>query len=180
MAYASALLPEDREWLESEVDDLIAGQRSVRNAEIMQEIVDRLDMMASQGNEDASRAIKSLAADGVRSLVERCVKKQHGAVKISGTGRIVSIPARVGARARDEVGTLLKVYQQTLWYEMSWDDFVAMIASRLQHIAELEDKVAAFQEIVKYRDMYPETQTPGEALRQAGIDPQSVNLDLTA
>lgn len=180
MAYASALLPEDREWLETEVEEIITGQRSVRNAEVMQDIVDRLDLMAGQGDEDAVRAIRALAVDGVRSLVDRVVKKQRSEVRIASTGKVVGVPARVGARARDEDGVQLKAFQQTLWYEMSWDDFTAMIASRLQHIAQLNDKVTAFQEVLRYRDAYPDTSTPGEALERAGIDPSSVNLDLAA
>lgn len=179
MARVSALQKDDRQWLESEIEEVIQDHTSVRYPEVTQEVIHRLDLMASHGDDVAARAILALAADGVYSLVQTVGKKQQGTVRISGTGKVVSVPARVGSRTRDRDGVQLKAYQQTLWYEMAWDDFVAMIASRLQQIAQLSDKVAAFQEVLRYRDMFPESMTPGEALERAGIDPSSIDFDMS-
>lgn len=179
MARVSALLPEDRKWLESEIDDTLMGMTTVRYPEVAAELAQRLDIMASQGDDDAARVIQALVADGLYALVQTQDKRRQGEVKIA-SGKIVSVPARVGTRAKDRDGAQLRAYQQTLWWEMSWDDFVAMIASRLQHIAQLNDKVAAFQEVLRYRDQYPESRTPGEALERAGIDPESIGIDFAA
>jgi hypothetical protein len=184
MAYTSALNTEDRDWIDTEISEIVRDRASIRTGEVTQDLIAKLETVASSGSPQdavtASRVLRSLAFDGVRRLVETAIKREQGTVRLSGTGRVVSVPARVGSRVRDEDGVSLKVFQQTLWYEMTWDDFVAMIASRLHHIAQLSDKVAAFQEVLRYRDQFPETRTPGEALERAGIDPQSIAFEEAA
>lgn len=158
----------------------IRAWTELRSEGVMQEVVSLVEMMASQGDEQAERSIRALAVDGVRTLVSRVVKKQQGQVRIAKTGKVVGISARVGSRSRDKDGTQLRTYQQTLWYEMSWDDFAAMVASRFEHIAQLTDKAMVFQGILRYRDLHPETGTPIEAFTLEGIDPRAFNIDLAA
>lgn len=180
MAHTSALLPDDRRWLESEIDDLVMDFTSVRSSEVTQDLISRLQLMASEGSGDAQRVLGALAADGVFSLVASRIKHQRGTIRVSSTGKLIDVPARVGARARDERGAQLRAFQQTLWYEMSWDDFTAMIVSRIHHIEQLKDKVTAFQEVLSLREIYPESTTPGQALEMAGIDPSSIDLGSVA
>lgn len=180
MGYKTALSKDDKDWIDTEIDDLVRDRATISVSEVTRDLVDRIESAAEGGSGDAVRLMRSLAQDGVQSRVSSRIKNEHGTVRVSTTGKVVSLPARVGSRAQDTDGVKLRVFQQTLWYELTWDAFIEMVTERRRQIAQLGDKVVGFEQVLPLRDQFPDTLTPGEALERAGIDPNSIDLEMTA
>lgn len=176
MSRISSLVPDDREWLNNLIDSLIFGRSSVRTTSVTNEVIQILQAKEADGDVQAARAVEALATDGVRSHVETRIKVESTSVKISHTGEVIQLPARVGHRKRNSDGAVERAFQQTLWYELPWSEFIDMMQARQRQHERDGVALIAFDEILNLHDLYPDSKTPLEACDLAGIDPAEFDL----
>lgn len=170
----SELWPDDRELVSGILDDLIlkgmTGSRELASAA-------SCSLMDSRQSGDLSseRIIQALAADGLRSLASERLKAVT--VSVSWSGQTISVPARLAVRDIDQAtGKATGHYQYRLWYDLPWPQFDLAVDERAQQRDILGQQVAAFREVQRLRDRFPSSQTPGDALRSNGVEPDSLHL----
>jgi len=180
----TALLPEDRDLFHDFICDIIdVDAASPAITADTRAVVKALDLVLrdSQDVERRAWALRvraALAEDGTRSQVDNVRKakktvfhKPNPGAQGVGAAAPLTIPARVGVKFAGE-----RAYQQPLWWDLTWGDFAGYLANMEKRLARQEEKVEAFRFVSSLRAKYPETATPGEALRRDGIDPQSIDL----
>jgi len=176
MSRMSALLPDDKKW----VDSLIEGA-SINGIEpavtaLTDDVYPDIERMAERGDLQAQRVVSALARDGVRGRVQAWLKSDVSVVRLSRTGQIISVPARMGVHAVNDDGLAERRFQQPLWWELTWERFEAMVSSIVARRDVMTTQVEAFTDVVALRDKYPHTRTPLEACEIANIDPRSFDI----
>lgn len=174
------LVPDDRHWLEGIVDAEVCNQAEINITRITDQVIERLANRQGEEQLRRERALKALAADGLRVLVDRYVHQDRSMVTVSQTGHVISLPSRVGLKAVNDVGQREKWYQQTLWWELPWSLFEEVVQLMRQQRDKLGSKVEGLGEILKLRELYPDTVTAGEACERIGIDPREFDLTTEA
>lgn len=170
-----ALYPEDRDQVREILDRMVAeGDRSggPNTTTIARKLVLRLEESAREEKIFAQRAIQAFAIEGARQMIAKHLKDEKGTVRIAHNGKIISLPTRLGIAATDVEGVVKQFYQQPLWWEMTWEQFERKVADMQKQRDVLSGEVTALREIERLRERFPESLTPGEACRLAGIDPR--------
>ncbi len=80
-------------------------------------------------------------------------------------------PARVGRRKKGS-----KSWQQTLWYELPWDEFDAFLERETDRHTADATKLFAMRRVRTLKAQYPDAASVGEAIRLAGLDPLDLDL----
>jgi len=177
MSKVTALSSDDRDFIERLIDNAVQSAKSVETTELTISIASDLETLCKAGDphsrRQSRRAQNSLIRDGLRARVETRLKADRASIKIRRSGRIVSLPARLGiSTIEEEDGTRRRTFQQHLWWELSWPQFDELIATMRARGASINREAEALMEVHALRAMYPDTKTVGEACERAGIDPR--------
>lgn len=126
-------------------------------------------------DERARPALESLSLQALTQVAGRRIKKT-GQVLVSWNGTVVKMPERMAVRDRDEDGVPGTERQFPLIVEMTW----AQVEEKREWLAKqantLYAEVAAYDQILALRMLYPQANTPLEACELAGLDPESIAL----
>lgn len=185
MARKTALSFEDRRWVEEEIDSLVGELDARQNGHGLkhlatQRLIGKLTHLLGDGTPCpdrtlAERILHGLAIDGAWERVTDRLAEDKGTIAHNGT--VLSIPSRIGARARRADGVQEKHYQQRLWWDWTWLEFEDWLRGQTVQAQQLGDKVAVMRKVLSLHDLYPDTKTPGEACERAGVDPREFRLD---
>lgn len=178
--HKTALWPDDRTWVEHAIDRLVDELDGRQNGHGLKELArDRLvaDLrrQAENGDKQAERMLDALTLDGAWARIE--ARLAIGRCLIAWNGDLVSVPERIGVRRRDRDGLKAKHYQQPLWWECSWAEYMDWLATRRGQFNQQGKQLAVMEVIARLREIYPDTKTPGEACERAGLDPRDFGLD---
>ena len=175
--YNSALTNEDRDRFRQFIRDTVdVDAPSPVFTEETTKVIAQLLTVAQYGHDPeqqqwAERTLKNLSQDGARGHVEQVFKADKTVFRKPATTAAVplNVPARVGIRRE-------KAYQQSLWWELTWEEFDNWLELLGVKAARLQAKADAFAEVNALRVKYPDTKTPIEAMDIEGIDPRSFDL----
>lgn len=132
------------------------------------------------GDESAERIVTAMAYDGVYRELGKQAKRETGVFKDSASGRMLNVP-RVGSIAvLTTDGTSTGNRQLKLWEEMTRAEFSAWVDQQT-HLAEsLRFKVRGLLRILTAWERFPHATMARDVCELAGIDPESLELDVAA
>lgn len=160
-------------WVFSRAASTTAGARL---------LIDRLDDLASAGETWAERVLAGMKHDGARRIMVAHAKRDRGSVTVAynGSTMAATLPSRLAVPVRSDDGTATGEYQYPLWTILTWDQFFGALRQQVDRAFQADIRLAAMQQVAALHDRFPETLTPGEACRIAGIDPRDFQLDEVA
>jgi hypothetical protein len=116
------------------------------------------------------------AEEGLRRYVINEMKVDQSHIRNAETGEVVTTPSRVGVQARNDDG-LKENWEQRYWWELSWMLFTEKVRERAVQRDAMDTRLAAFRQVLKLRERFPDTVTVEEACEMAGIDPRSFGIE---
>jgi hypothetical protein len=156
---------------------MMGTHASVNYSDVARSLVSDLwAQWRDDGDETAQRAIRSLAIDGARNRAQVRGAQAKSPVWSNLGSKIVMLKDRLPHRRRKPDGRAEKAVLQTLWTEMTWAEFEESVNMLLAQLNALGEHLTAARLILKLRDLYPDTKSPGEACERAGIDPHNFKL----
>lgn len=136
----------------------------------------QLRRLEADGADWAAHAIDALGPGSLRGYVTQTLKEDVGSIRIYNNGW-VELPSRYAIRPRDpETSKYIGGFQLPMWAEMTWQQFMEMLAGLTNQQGTLSRRIAALNEVLKLRERFPESRSPGEACLMAGIDPQKFEI----
>lgn len=179
MSRKTSLYPEDRERVDTLIrqaeTDLDARQNGLGLKELATSaVVSVLQGHAASGDHWADRAIMALARDGLWERVSTVLSASRGLIAYN--GQVVSVPTRVGTRARTADGQKQHHFQQKLWWTFTWQELEDWLIAQRAQQRHMWAILAAMERVQVLRAKYPDTATPGEAMEREGLDPRSLQL----
>lgn len=149
-------------------------------SEIGQSVGRELGRLAINGVAWAHDALVALASQSLVHIAAHEIKRDRATITFGWNGAVIKtdVPARLAMKSRDVNGapTREKPRQYKLWKDMLWDEFLDMVNGLRRQRDRLDAEVLAFLRVVELRNQYPQSQTPDEACRLAGIDPADFNI----
>lgn len=173
MGHASELHPTDRERLEKLLSQNVNG-RPIESRREARRLIAELRHREMDGDQWAARALAGLATDGALRFVAAYVKEDRSVILVNRIGdpSIIEMPSRFGQRKQRHDGSLAQGYQQTFWWDFTWDELKNLIDSLARQSDTLQSRVEGLSEVLKLQEEYPESKTPAEACALKGIDPR--------
>lgn len=126
----------------------------------------------------AERIVLTMAATGMMQNLNREIGREKTILVDPVTGKAVDIPKRANVRVRDGAGIATGATQATIWFELSVPDFIAWANGQLALAGSMEIKARFIRVVLTAAMAYPDATSVGDACRQAGIDPETIQLDL--
>jgi len=146
-------------------------------------LVDQLQLLARNRVFWAREALGRFSREGARRYMTQTKKGMDtGGLTVTHQGAVIKrLPHATRSQAfavRDDTGKSTGEYQQKVWddYNVSWDEFVIMAEAYGQRLERQQIEYARLKFILALRDVYPQSTSPGEALRLAGIDPADMTV----
>lgn len=173
---------EMKKWSVTELikEELEAGSDEDKPADVADRVTDRLWEFWADGAEWAETDIRKNCREAIRQQVVKRGKRPKATITIGRTGEIIDIPARVGVPMVDEFlegdPQARRVYQQKLWWEIPWSLFFLVMDAIARQGSILMQESRAMREVAKLYPQFPDTETPDEACRLAGLDPMDFKL----
>jgi hypothetical protein len=136
------------------------------------------------GGDVAAQALRdAIVTAGCCAEVDPYISERKGTIFTKvGAGPKVARKVReiVGVRRKEQRnGKEVQVWQHSLWWTLTWDEFEAMVRSYLAQGLRMQEQAAAWKEVLALRNQFPDTATPGEACERAGLDPKAFDLRAT-
>lgn len=178
MARKSAVRADDRGRVDEVLEALLLAGADAGTSQMGSALVSELELRAEAGDSWAESILRAFSRDGADEYARAWLdRRDRGSIKIASNGRVIDIPARVGVPARSSTGVREPYFQRPLWWELSWAEFEAHIASLRAQIGRLDVNLTGKLQVLALRDRHPDTLTPGEACEREGIDPQRFASD---
>jgi hypothetical protein len=175
MSLQSDLVGPDRERLWAVIDPIIesfdaTGDSNVGH--IGSAVVEALRKLAEAGEDWPVRVLLVCENAGTRQLVKGRMKGDRCAIRIAHTGAVIDMPARMGVEVKNPSPPPPRIYQLPLWWDLTWEQFEALVDSVDRQRDKLAQEVVALEEVKQLHERFADTRTPGEACERAGIDPR--------
>ncbi len=180
MNVAKSFYQNDKERLYAIIDAAVAAEDGPGGPNFTAaavRVIDELESLAASGEAWAEKALNLCLVDGVRDMVRERTSEDRAAITVSRSGKLLSIPTRFGVRLHKRNKSNQRIYQQPLWWEVPWEVFDAIINSLAGQRDTISADITALSEVRELHKRFPDSKTPGEACRMAGIDPRQFKVN---
>jgi hypothetical protein len=174
MGQISRLPRPDIDRLNDAIDAVIDDPRPKR--EIAKDLRIEFKSFASDGDDQAERIFDEMADAGFMRALSQRNRMNTGVFVDSITGESLNVPVKASVASRDETGAKVGLEQLAMWTEIPWDQFDAWAQTQFHLASSLTFKNRGLRRILRLRDQFPNSATPGEACRLANIDPNSFDI----
>lgn len=133
----------------------------------------------ADGVEFAEDVLDDIGREGARkTLADEKRHRARGVLIVKPNGHEGRRRDNQGYRATERVNPENgETYsQQSLWWEMDYDEFAALFSTVMRILARDAETAAAFEQVMKAYQAHRDAPTVAEACRRAGIDPQMIEI----
>lgn len=172
----SNLTREDWDRINEKADEVIEGglgQREGASAAIAGWREDE-----AEGDDQAERIVTELGTLGMVKAIKDRGRQDSGVVIEESTGRVLAMPKRASVPMRDASGATNGARQLAYWRSLDRNEFTAWAASQQRLAASLRLKTRGIAKVLQAWERHPDAATAEAACLLAGLDPDSLDLDL--
>jgi hypothetical protein len=151
------------DWQDLIEDAWLAGHTTQARLDALEELLAEARHAGRPWARDVER--ECLRAGLNREIVAHGVSRQPK-VAYSYNGRVIVKPRRRGLQVRRADGAV--AHQQSLWEELTWEEFSAVWAARARQVHTLAEELLLIERIAALQDRHPATRGVADALAAEG------------
>ena len=127
-----------------------------------------------RGEEIAYHSLLVACTEGIRADIRAQLKTSTTRVKL-GTGTVLQLPIWIGVKVTDAEGRVVGVVQKQ-WVDAAWEEIEQFVQDEMARRDQADINIRGYGRVLDLHVRYPNTRTPREACKQAGLDWR--NLDV--